>query len=438
MTRKTLFIVIFLIFNTAISQDAEKYTLDYCLKKAMERNQNIQSNEYAALAEQAKAASAQKSFLPSFEFAGSYRKLSEIDPFSITMPTGQTIEIFPNILDNYGVNLSFSQPLFTGFRIKSSYDIAKNKSLAQQQKLEEVKNTIGYNVSDLFWKLVYAIETKQVIEESYEMVKNHLKDVKNLKENGMASENDVKKVEVQLLNMELMKTSTLKNIVLGKSFLCKMINIPIDTRFEPGYELRIPDFGYDLSQVVERVFKESPLLKSVEYGVETAEAAMRVVKSQFFPSIYLGGTYTYARPNQRILPLKDKWDGTWNAGISVQFNFWDWGKKWNDYQAAQNEFFKIKTEYESLKKQLELDVKRIFLEIDESIKKYQLGEKMVEHGVENYRISRDKYRNGMLLNSELLDVEVDLLKSKLEVTKSIMDFNIKLAELKKVAGLYEK
>ena len=84
-----------------------------------------------------------------------------------------------------------------------------------------------------------------------------------------------------------------------------------------------------------------------------------------------------------------------------------------------------------------MEIKRIFLDINESLKRYQLSNKMVDQAEENYRISRDKYKNGMLLNSEFLDAEVDLLKSKLEVTRSIMDFNIKMAELKKAAGIYE-
>ena len=108
-----------------------------------------------------------------------------------------------------------------------------------------------------------------------------------------------------------------------------------------------------------------------------------------------------------------------------------------DYNSTQNDFLKIQTDYENLQKQVELDVKRLFLDINESVNKYQLSQILVEQAKENYRISKNKYKNGMLLNSELLDTEIDLMRSKLELTNIIVDFNLKTAELTKVAGIYE-
>jgi len=237
--------------------------------------------------------------------------------------------------------------------------------------------------------------------------------------------------------MELMKTSIEKNIELSRAFLCKTMNAPIETSFEPDYDLPSPEFKYNFKEITSKAIEKRPLIKSMEFYLQSAEETKKVVKSSFYPSVYLVGNYSYARPNRRILPMKDKWTDTWDAGVVVQFTIWNWGKKRMDYESAQNDFLKLKTDYENLQSQIELDIKRIFLEINESLKRYQLSNKMVEQAEENYRISRDKYKNGMLLNSEFLDAEVDLLKSKLEVTKSIMDFTIKMAELKKAAGIYE-
>jgi len=437
MTMKIIVTALLFMNSIVFSQEVHKFTLNDCIKKALENNQNIKSTEYDVISARYKAASAKANFLPVFDISGNYMRLSEIDPFSITLPTGNAIDIFPMIFNNYGINVSFKQPLFTGARIKSIYDIAKSTHNSKQEILEEVKNSVTYSVSDLYWKLVFAIESKKVIEESVLLLQSHLNDVKNLQQNGMASENDVKKVEVRLSNMELMQTTIKKNIELTKAILCKSMNIPLDTRFEPEYELPSLEFNLNFKEIISKAGDKNPLIKSFEFGLEAAEAAVKIMRSQFFPSVYMVGTYNYAQPNTRILPLQDKWADTWNAGIVVQFTLWNWGRKRAEYQASQNDFLKAQTDYENLCNQLELDIKRIFLEIEESLKKYQVSRKMVEQAEENYRISREKYRNGMLLNADLLDAEVDLLKSRLEVTKSITDFTIKMAELKKVAGLNE-
>lgn len=435
MKIKLLLMMVFFLALTRGGHGVEKYTLDYCIKQALEKNQDIRATEYDVTSAYSKISSAKSEFLPTFEFSGNYNRLSEIPDFSITLPQGKTLNIFPSILNNYGMNLSMKQPIFTGSRLTASYEIAMNTYQAKEHNLQEVKNNVKYFIAQYFWSLVYGIESLKVVNESIELTRNHLADAKNLMASGMGSLNNVKKVEVQLSNIELMKTSIEKNIALSKSILCKTMNLSLDTEFDPEYNLPLPEFTYSHEEITSKAIEKRPLLRSVELGLKSSEAVKKIVRSNYFPSIFLVSNYTYARPNRRIMPQKDKWAETWDAGVSVQFTLWNWSKKRMDYQAAQNDFLKVKTEYENLQRQIELDVKRIFLDIQESLEKYHLSMKMVDQAQENYRISKDKYKNGMLLNSELLDAEVDLLKSKLEVTKSIMDFNIKKAELKKTAGM---
>jgi outer membrane protein TolC len=419
------------------AQEKTAYTLDHCVKRALENNGNIRSAEFEVGSAQHKVLSVKTERLPSVEFSGSYTRSSAIEPFSITMPTGQRLDIFPSIEDNYGLNLTVKQPVFTGKRISSNIEIAQNIFNAKENSLAEVKNNIRFAVKNYFWKLAQAIESENVVNESIEMVKTHLKDVINLRENGMASENDVKRVEVQLSNMELLKASIEKGINLNRSVLCKLMNIPLNSQFDLDYDLLFPEFNYDFNAVLNSAFKDRPLLNSMRSMLRSAEAGKEMVRSSFFPSVYLLGNYNYAKPNRNIFPIKDRWKDTWNAGVMVQFTLWKWGKRKMDYEAADNDYKKLQSDLENLQSDIELDIKRIFLEIDESVKRYKVSNKMVEQAEENYRISKDKYSSGLLLNSELLDAEVDLLKSKLEVTKSIMDFNINLAELKKAAGINE-
>jgi len=430
-----ILLMILVISTSLFSQNRGKYSLDYCIEKSMENSREIKSSKLEVLSYEAEFSAKRTNFFPTFEFTGNYTRLSKIVPFSVTFPTGKEISIFPVILDNYGLNLTVNQPIYTGGRIKANYQMSKNKFFAKKEESKEVKNNIKYLVSQFFWYLVLALESREVIDESIRMVKSHLKDVINLKENGMASENDVKKVEVQLYNMQLIKTTAEKNIEISRSFLCKFMNLPLDTKIEPEYDISEPVFDIKYEQLITTVEKNNHLIKSMNYTLKSFDAAKNLSKSSFYPSVYFIGNYNYARPNRRIMPLVDEWNDTWDAGISVQFIIWNWGKRKMEHESAKNRYKKIKTDYNNLIMQTKLDIKKVYLEIKEALKKYRLSKKMVEQAKENYRISKDKYKNGMLLNSELLGAETDLLKSKLEVTKSIIDFKIKKAELNKLVGL---
>ncbi|MDP4116097.1 MAG: TolC family protein, partial [Bacteroidota bacterium] len=58
----------------------------------------------------------------------------------------------------------------------------------------------------------------------------------------------------------------------------------------------------------------------------------------------------------------------------------------------------------------------------------------VEQAEENYRLTADKFKEGLALNSDLLDAETSLLQANTNYIQSIADFNISKAKLEKAIG----
>ena len=171
MKIKLLIVSLLLLYIDVYPQNTDKYTLDYCIEKALEGNHNIKSAELDMLSAKSKASSVKTERLPTLDFSGNYSRLSEIDPFSIMLPTQETIDIFPMIFNNYGLNLSIKQPLFTAHKLKYRYDIAENIYMAKESNLEETRNNVKYSVEDYFWRLVYGIESGKVVDESIPYLK---------------------------------------------------------------------------------------------------------------------------------------------------------------------------------------------------------------------------------------------------------------------------
>ena len=53
---------------------------------------------------------------------------------------------------------------------------------------------------------------------------------------------------------------------------------------------------------------------------------------------------------------------------------------------------------------------------------------------ENYRITNERFKAGLTLNSELLDAEVALLQAKVDNTQSWIDYELNNEKLKKALG----
>ena len=58
----------------------------------------------------------------------------------------------------------------------------------------------------------------------------------------------------------------------------------------------------------------------------------------------------------------------------------------------------------------------------------------VKQAEENYRVTDQQFKNGLTLNSELLDAEVALLQAKTNYVQSLVDYELAVAQLEKSVG----
>jgi outer membrane protein TolC len=81
-----------------------------------------------------------------------------------------------------------------------------------------------------------------------------------------------------------------------------------------------------------------------------------------------------------------------------------------------------------------LEVTQSYLGVNQSKERTKVAEQGVKQAEENYRVTDDKFKKGLTPNSELLDAEVALLQSRLNLTQSLVDYELSMARLSKSIG----
>jgi outer membrane protein len=64
-----------------------------------------------------------------------------------------------------------------------------------------------------------------------------------------------------------------------------------------------------------------------------------------------------------------------------------------------------------------------------------VSENSIGQAEENYRVTNEKFRNGLVLSSELLDAEVALLQANTNYIQSLVDYELAKARLEKSSGM---
>ena len=81
-----------------------------------------------------------------------------------------------------------------------------------------------------------------------------------------------------------------------------------------------------------------------------------------------------------------------------------------------------------------MDIQKALLNKKEIKKRLQLSRQAKVQAEENFRLVADQFKHGLISNTEFLDAETLLTKSKIDELRAIADFNIAVADLERATG----
>jgi outer membrane protein TolC len=429
-------LIIILVSAGALSAQNKKLSLQEAIKIGMRESKEIKIQRSIEKEAGEKVWEVTSQMLPSLDFTASYMRLSDIPPFEVNVPMAQQpIRIQDAILNNYSMNLTLTQPLFTGFRLSSLKDAADYNKMAASQDLINKKNEVALKIQNAFWNLYKAEELLGLTKKSKSSVKKHLRGVKNFYENGMVTKNEVLKLKVRLSDIEYQIISAENRVEVARATLNKLLNYPISKEIElSGDEITVEQVNLELESLLEEASNNRKELQSTKYKIEAGKEQVDAEKADWMPSLYLFGNFNYDKPNQRIMPLEDEFNDTWNVGVQMQWDLWDWGNTSARKEQTKQKVFQAKESLKLLKDKIEIEVYNHYLTLKSELKKVKLYEQTVNQAEEDYRITKNQFENQTVSSSDLIDSEVAVLDAKTKLAAALADYKLAKAELEKALG----
>ena len=430
-------IIIFLIFTAiSLSAQSKKLTLNESIQIGMANSKEIKIANSKIISSEAEVKEYTAALLPKLSLGASYTRLSEIDPFQITVPFSPVpIKISDAILNSYNIKMSLQQPLFTGFRLSSLKNAAQKRNEAVKTDMENEMNKVSLQIQTAYWNYYKAVKVVELVEENSIRIKKHLEDTKNFLDNGLVTKNDYLKIDVLYSSNELQKITAENSKNISRSAFNKALGIELNAPTELDMQTLPEETAkYNYEEVLNEAKKNRAELKSASMRIESVESLVTASKSTWYPNIYLFGNVYYNRPNQRIQPTKDEFKDTWDAGISLSWDIWDWGSTSAKFTQAEEQLTQAQTQIKLLDENIELEVYSNYLKVISETNKINVSKKMLTSSEENYRITKEKYDTQLVSSSDLIDAETNLLDSQISYLYSLIDLKIANVSLEKSIG----
>ena len=422
--------------NLAKTQDVQtlslQQTIDLSLKNSHLLKASLAKNDEAA----AQVREALDNRLPNASVTGAYMYMAnptialKTKAFSGGSDTSGTKQSFPKVNQAmYGI-VNVSLPIYAGGKIRYGIESAKYLQQATILDAQKDKEAVILNTINAYINLYKAAVTVDVVKENLNQSRQQDSVFSRLEQNGLLARNDLLKSELQTSNIELSLLDAQSNLKTATVNMNLMIGYPeatvikVDsTAFDQNPDIKTVD---DYEQLALQNRKD---ILALSFRKKAATTGISVAKADMYPSLALTGGYIAAD-----IPHLITITNAVNIGVGLQYNLSSlWKTKSKIAQAKARETEIMENEAQ-LSDAVKLQVNRDFENFLLSRKKTDVYKKAVIQAEENYRITKNKYENALVNTTDLLDANVSLLQSKINLAVAKADVLLAYSKLLQTTG----
>ncbi len=373
---------------------------------------------------------------------GGYTRLSTVPPFNVTIPVGEfgnptplSFSLYQNLYDYYNLQLQLQQPIFTGFTLLNSSKAAEKTAEAVTYDSKADRSNLEVQIATSYWNLYQAMEAAQFMQENLDRTQLHYKQAQDMLNQGMLTQSDVLSVKVQVSNAQLMLLDAQNNLRLAAVALNNVLGVPLNKEYTIT---SVPQTGdttmQDIGALLHTALENRNELQSLKLKGQAADAAVAAAWGAYLPQVAVVGDLYYQRPNQRIQPPTDAFKNTWDAGVMISLPIWNWGQTEAKVDQARAQREQADLALKQTADAVYLDVTQSYLNFKQAKDKIAVAQTAVNDAEESYRISDQKFKVGLVTNTDLMDAEIALLQTKLNYTQALTGLEIARISLEKATG----
>jgi outer membrane protein len=421
---------LFLGIANANAQEKKTLSLDEAVQLGIQNSKNLKID--AARIEEATAdlLEAKNRQLPELKISGSYMYLPLKPNVDIRLPGVSGGAGGPEVHQVLYGSANLSVPIYSGGRIR--YGIQSAKYLVEASKLstENDKIAIAYNVAQAYNNLFKANQSIKVFEENLAASQKRDETFLKMENNGLIARNDRLKANLQTSNIELQLLEARNNYNIANINMDLLLGLPetIELEVDPNYI----EEGSDVKPVdfyVNEARENRKDLQALAQQRKAAELGTKAAKAENLPSIAFTGGYV-AADIPKFLTIYN----AVNVGIGISYNLSNIWKENSSMKQSQAREKQLAATDELLNDNIKLDVNREYQNTDYSKKRIAVFEKSAEQANENYRITKNKYDNGLATMTELLDADAAQIAANVGVINAKADAALAYRKLLQTTG----
>ncbi|GHE57181.1 MULTISPECIES: TolC family protein [Roseivirga] len=423
---------ILLVLVSTMLHAQEKLSLQQAVSIGLEKNLNIKISEKAVEQTTNDYEKSVGAFLPQVSITAGksfsntnvrQQFVNDDSPREINGAKSNTLDVSPNL----------RWTIFNGLGMFHTRDrIAETMGLAEDDLKIQIENTIA-QISTAYYRLVLEKERLRVLEEALKLSADRVELAKTRYEVGKTSKLDYLQAQVDY-NADQSNVLNQKEVVFNAQVdLNRLMGTGLDAQYETDANFSANE-SLQIESLLASAQLNNPGLLRAQRNREIAYLQSKEIGAERFPQLSLNFGYNFNDRNSDAGFLISNTSKGINYGITASWNILNGFDVKRRMQNAQIQIETRELEIENMKLQLESDLRKAFINYQNSIALRALEEQNFSIAEENYDIALERYKLGNATPLEIREAQINFVQAELRKIQASFSVKVQEIELNRLAG----
>lgn len=439
LIKKGFWILAFLLIPTTISaQDSVHVNLQKALEIALSENPTIKIANRTIESKKYYKDEQIATLFPSVSASASYQRTVKKQKMTMEFG-GSPMEIEVGTSNNYVAGLNFSLPLVaapTWYNLKlSQIDVQNAIESARSSKIALINQ-----VKSAYYGLLLAQDSYRVLQINFANVEMTAKNINDKYEQGLASDFDKLRADVQVANQKPQLTSAQQAVNLSAMMLKVLIGVDVT---EPIiFDGHLSDFENEMLnyKVVDGQLislANNTDLRQLELSQEQLNTSLKLIKASSCPTLAFSGNYQYMTMANDFDFANYNWFPYSVIGLSLNVPILSWVGTSYKIKETKITMANLEDQKKYLENNLRVSVNSNLDNIRNAIAEMTSNKETMMQAERAYNIVQKQFEVGMATWLDLNSAELAMTQSQLLYHQSIYNFLTAKNELEKLMGNIE-
>jgi len=368
--------------------------------------------------------------LPSVDIIGSYiRNLKKpVIFFEIEPGEVQSFEIGQD--NAWSAGLALRQTLWASGRVSSGYRSAKERAAAAELAGDDMAAGIARDVRSACYGVMLAGAQTEIARRAMEQAQRNVAQIGERVNKGITPEFELLRAQVTVANRRALHTRARNAEATAQEALKRLIGVALERPIVMTDSLSFVDYVEPLEAVLARALAARRDLAAARRQAQSAEFEFRARAANNMPLLYFDASAGWqGETSDGLWPGERESASSASIGLTLAWPLFDGLRNRNETRAARANAEAARLRVQQVEQIVRLEVRTRWAEVQSVAEELVGAQEALDLARRAYAIAQVRYHTGTSTLVELLDAELALITSALNVSETLYRYNVALAQL---------